>query len=272
MSLIRNLPSAIALAACVAIATPAAAGVTEFFDGSMTPSQYDIDAYADYDVNIRFRLGYAARTGPGGVAGTAIHTAYGVTGISSPAPRFNIVNPAFVYDPSIEGEILSIDASFDQSMRLYHNDVAVSLATGPALVRLIAEQDGNIYLSSQTIFTGLPFNDWIHISTTGLVASDFRLFDPANPFAPLTTTGLDFGGGAITFGLQLAHFGVSVGGGPSTGLVDSAVAVANLRIAVHSADSAGVVPEPGTWALMIGGFGLAGTALRRRRASVGAWS
>jgi microcystin-dependent protein len=27
------------------------------------------------------------------------------------------------------------------------------------------------------------------------------------------------------------------------------------------------VPEPGTWALMIGGFGLAGAALRRRRAA-----
>jgi hypothetical protein len=33
---------------------------------------------------------------------------------------------------------------------------------------------------------------------------------------------------------------------------------------------AGGVPEPATWALMIGGFGIAGAALRRRRAALGA--
>jgi hypothetical protein len=39
----------------------------------------------------------------------------------------------------------------------------------------------------------------------------------------------------------------------------------NMTIAVNSVAA---VPEPGTWALMIGGFGLAGAMLRRRRQSV----
>ena len=35
-------------------------------------------------------------------------------------------------------------------------------------------------------------------------------------------------------------------------------------------DDSGAVPEPATWALMLGGFGLAGVALRRRRTAVAA--
>ena len=37
---------------------------------------------------------------------------------------------------------------------------------------------------------------------------------------------------------------------------------------VFSASVAGVVPEPATWAMMIGGIGAAGGALRRRKANV----
>ncbi|MEW5687572.1 MAG: PEPxxWA-CTERM sorting domain-containing protein [Pseudomonadota bacterium] len=39
----------------------------------------------------------------------------------------------------------------------------------------------------------------------------------------------------------------------------------NFRLTTDNQTTGGI-PEPGTWALMIGGFGIAGTALRRRRA------
>ena len=38
-----------------------------------------------------------------------------------------------------------------------------------------------------------------------------------------------------------------------------------VPIFIHTDFIRGAVPEPGTWALMIGGFGLAGASLRRRR-------
>lgn len=40
------------------------------------------------------------------------------------------------------------------------------------------------------------------------------------------------------------------------------------RLTETSGEPPGAVPEPSTWALMIGGFGLAGAALRRRRVAV----
>ena len=51
----------------------------------------------------------------------------------------------------------------------------------------------------------------------------------------------------------------------ATGLSHSLQEISNWEFSVQ--DGAGTaVPEPGAWALMIGGFGLAGATLRRRRA------
>lgn len=42
----------------------------------------------------------------------------------------------------------------------------------------------------------------------------------------------------------------------------------DIIIASVGADTSGGVPEPASWALMLGGFGLAGAAFRRRRAQL----
>ena len=41
-----------------------------------------------------------------------------------------------------------------------------------------------------------------------------------------------------------------------------------VPVGIHSAFIAGAVPEPGSWALMIAGFGLTGAAMRRQRTAV----
>lgn len=57
--------------------------------------------------------------------------------------------------------------------------------------------------------------------------------------------------------LTFAYTGVAQGSG------DEAFGINNLVVSGTSA--AAVVPEPATWAMMIGGFGLIGGAMRRRR-------
>lgn len=68
-----------------------------------------------------------------------------------------------------------------------------------------------------------------------------------------------------------SHYGVTSNNGIK-GFSFSGAAAGNTSIdnlvAVTNEGGGNAVPEPATWALMIGGFGLAGAALRRRRALV----
>jgi hypothetical protein len=57
-------------------------------------------------------------------------------------------------------------------------------------------------------------------------------------------------------------FGIQAGGAGWQGGDDESWGVDNLKVYIAA------VPEPATWATMIGGFGLVGGALRRRRAAV----
>ena len=70
----------------------------------------------------------------------------------------------------------------------------------------------------------------------------------------MNSYGLTFGGNFGDFG-----GGLNSGWGEFSGYVPIFIHTAFINNAIAA------VPEPTTWALMIGGFGLAGASLRRRR-------
>ena len=258
--------TALIVAAAVALAPPAFAGTVVFADSDFDPARYTTTIYA----NPGFDTSVATATGAGNV-GTALGTFYEKTGATSPAPRFQVMYDtgveSFVYDPTTQGEITSIDISLDQLLSLVYNNAPVNLSNSVLQLRVLARQNGELYQAGSNTTAFAIANTFVSSSRVGILATNFTRFDPANPFAPRVGTGLDFaGGGATTFGFELAHYGVLVNGGPSTGFTSSDMRADNFRLTLHTLDApTTAVPEPVTWALMIGGFGMVGATFRRRR-------
>lgn len=247
--------------AVLASATPAFAGTTTFSDSNMMLSDYTVTTNLP-------TAAFTAQVYQGGDpdGGTSFATYYAATGPTSPAPKFWALSNSFVYDPSAQGAILAIDAAMDQVVAISYNNSSVALDGTPLQIRILAEQNGELYRSRSVTATQAVQGVWVSTSVTGLASADFLRLDPENPFAPPTLTGLDFAGGAIRFGFEISHFGVLVNGGASTGSTISYHWIDDLQLTLNTQDPTSAAPEPSTWAMMLLGFGLAGGAMRRRRA------
>lgn len=112
------------------------------------------------------------------------------------------------------------------------------------------------FTSNQSIFIGAS-----GVGGNYLISSDYDSLDNLTP----ATTPLMTWRGYASFGEDVYDTRHE----ETTGSTASALYFTITSATVSDAVSA-PAPEPGTWALMIGGFGLAGAALRRRRATVAA--
>ena len=129
--------------------------------------------------------------------------------------------------------------------------------------------DGSIFSAFPTVTTSTEFTSATGIVTPGFVDNpnlvnlvftyngpDFR--SSGGPFAPFDFNGL---GARSTFsGLTLsAFYGLSTKNNP-----DGVPGGTGSDIITLGSVSTPAIPEPATWAMLVGGFGLAGTAMRRR--------
>ena len=160
------------------------------------------------------------------------------------------INKTFSYNPQAQGTIFSIDASVDKNI-ITNAPPAPPNQSYTNTFRPLIEQDGMFYLaaiSGPTFTHGGPtgFNT---ISQTGLVATDFTLFDFTA--GTLGSAHPDFSGDAMLFGLgQLTGFG------PAN--IFFRANYDNLEFVVNTQ-----VPETGSTALLLLGSIAALFGLRR---------
>ena len=133
---------------------------------------------------------------------------------------------------------------------------------------------GTAITSVARTFTGIPATrtpTWIDFDLTGTELTTGAIYS-----ALLTTTSSRYGvvygpdinintGQPVPGSTDAYAGGRFLTGGAQTGICagEGSICDANFRYTYDNV--AGVVPEPATWAMMIGGIGLAGGALRRRQ-------
>jgi hypothetical protein len=228
-------------------AVSAASAQVVFSDPTFSSGPYAIDTQVS-NGSAAVNVGPCATCGPTGGAALHITALYGGDAAYATA----VLNSSFVYTPSTQGAVLSIDAQADKN--LFADFVPVQLTNS---FRPLIQQDGLLYAA---VLPGPPLagalaTGWNTIGSSGLLATSFRSFDLTT--GTFGTANPNFSGNTMSFGLLAV--GSLLGGVNATVGAD----YANYRVALNP------VPEPQTWLLM--GLGVASLvfvkgAARRREA------
>lgn len=113
-------------------------------------------------------------------------------------------------------------------------------------------------------------HDGYVVAETGFVAPDRCELHDMSCLGIYLVPGASFGGPYDTFGFNVQVPGVSHSYGMGSSFAAGAFLSPGIHQAIYGGDLAVIplpagVPEPGTWALLLTGFGLTGLALRTRR-------
>lgn len=158
------------------------------------------------------------------------------------------------------------------------------LVGGNTIASVILDNNVNTYLSSRDpgAYLDLGFTDNVVVNGAG---DDLVLFELGWPDTWLVTingitqtvassfTGQMVPVYSMTYGLNAAAIDLTSFGVASGGTIDSLrlsfvlTPETQSTTALVGAINSASVPEPATWAMMIGGFGLVGASLRRQRRS-----
>jgi len=160
-----------------------------------------------------------------------------------------------------------LGAAFDNTQPSIALNYLISLSG------LFPGRDGNGGLPSEfgSQFLGEVIMSATDTTPNGWARADGQLLSIAQNQALFSILGCNYGGNCqTTFALPDLRgrtvLGAGVGFNVGDLLGESSHVLTLAEMAPHTHDLIGAaVPEPAAWALMVGGFGLAGTALRRRR-------
>lgn len=150
--------------AMLAVPLSVSAGVTVFSDLTFNPADYSQVSYLDNGA-VTITTG---QTPTGGNPGAALQILADVPPNTVFASMQGFANNTFLYDPSTQGAVQTIDASIDKE---FNTDLNLASNTFRPLVL----QGGKYYVAAITL--PATKNVWLTGSQNGLASSDFTLFD-----------------------------------------------------------------------------------------------